>query len=326
MNGNEGSDDISGPRTETKVDKSTSGKGKRSSGAAEDAALFAPSSLFGHGRGGDMDVGVEGVDHSSSTTSLQHGRKRTNSLRQAAMAKMRERIVVTPPTVTTVTTTTNTPSLDDTPAPRSKHEDPAPIPSSQSEVPLNSRSTLSPLDQTQRRNSARSTSPTFSCPEGPYISTTDEDEAVSLHYPQASSSNSSLSHTLADSAMSTTRRRPHRTELRTTLAATPPPTDLDVEDDWDHSETEWWGWVILTATWIVFVVVMGSCFGVWSWAWDVGETPYAPPDLENDDTLPITGYYPALIVCTAVMSWVWVVVAWVGLKYFRHAKVVADDG
>ena len=69
---------------------------------------------------------------------------------------------------------------------------------------------------------------------------------------------------------------------------------------------------------------MGSCLGVWSWAWDVGETPYAPPDLEDDATLPITGYYPALIVCTAVTSWVWVVVAWVGMKYFRHAKVGVD--
>jgi len=70
---------------------------------------------------------------------------------------------------------------------------------------------------------------------------------------------------------------------------------------------------------------MGSCLGVWSWAWDVDETPYAPPDLEDDDTLPITGYYPALMVCTAVMAWVWVVVAWVGMKYFRHAKVGVDS-
>ena len=46
--------------------------------------------------------------------------------------------------------------------------------------------------------------------------------------------------------------------------------------------------------------------------------------LEDDATLPITGYYPALIVCTAVTSWVWVVVAWVGMKYFRHAKVGVD--
>ncbi|RAL07659.1 PIG-Y family protein [Aspergillus homomorphus CBS 101889] len=94
---------------------------------------------------------------------------------------------------------------------------------------------------------------------------------------------------------------------------------------WDYSETEWWGWIILIVTWLVFVVGMGSCFGVWSWAWDVGETPYAPPELEDDPTLPIVGYYPALIILTAVMSWVWVVVAWVGMKYFKHANISGED-
>jgi hypothetical protein len=89
----------------------------------------------------------------------------------------------------------------------------------------------------------------------------------------------------------------------------------------DYSVTEWWGWIILVSTWIVFVVGMGSCLGVWSWAWDVGETPYAPPELEDDPTLPIIGYYPALIAMTGVMAWVWVIVAWVGMKYFRHARV-----
>lgn len=94
---------------------------------------------------------------------------------------------------------------------------------------------------------------------------------------------------------------------------------------WDYSETEWWGWIILVVTWLVFVVGIGSCFEVWSWAWDVGETPYAPPELEDDPTLPIVGYYPALIILTAVMSWVWVVVAWVGMKYFKHANISGDD-
>lgn len=99
---------------------------------------------------------------------------------------------------------------------------------------------------------------------------------------------------------------------------------IAASEDWDYTETEWWGWVVLVVTWIVFVVGMGSCLDVWSWAWDVGETPYAPPELEDDPTLPIVGYYPALIVMTAVMSWVWVVVAWVGMKYFKHAKIQGD--
>lgn len=96
------------------------------------------------------------------------------------------------------------------------------------------------------------------------------------------------------------------------------------ETEWDYAETEWWGWVVLTVTWLVFVIGMGSCLDIWSWAWDVGRTPYAPPELEDDPTLPIVGYYPALIILTCVMAWVWVVVAWVGMKYFRHAKISGD--
>ena len=109
------------------------------------------------------------------------------------------------------------------------------------------------------------------------------------------------------------------------LATLPPSIPSSPPSEWDYSETRWWGWIILCVTWIVFVVGMGSCFGVWSWAWDVGETPYAPPELEDDPTLPIVGYYPALMVLTCVMAWVWVTVAWVGMKYFKHANISGDE-
>lgn len=92
-------------------------------------------------------------------------------------------------------------------------------------------------------------------------------------------------------------------------------------EPYSYTETEYWGWVILFATWLLFTVGMGSCLDIWSWAWDIGETPYAPPELEDDPTLPIVGYYPALIVLTGVVAWVWITVAWVGMKYFRHAKI-----
>ena len=110
------------------------------------------------------------------------------------------------------------------------------------------------------------------------------------------------------------------------------------DEDHDYGETERWGWVVLAVTWFVFVVGMGSCLNVWRWAWDVdvgtntdagvgaGTSSYAsaPSELENDPTLPIDGYYPALIILTCIMAWVWVVNAWIGMKYFRHAKISGD--
>lgn len=120
------------------------------------------------------------------------------------------------------------------------------------------------------------------------------------------------------------RRSDQRAKSPLSLSNLATPMTAGSEGDWDYSETEWWGWVVLVVTWLVFVVGMGSCFGVWSWAWDVGTTPYAPPELEDDPTLPIVGYYPALIILTCVMAWVWVVIAWIGMKYFRHARMSGD--
>ncbi|KAJ9632324.1 hypothetical protein H2203_000729 [Taxawa tesnikishii (nom. ined.)] len=164
-----------------------------------------------------------------------------------------------------------------------------------------------------------------------YASTTDEDEALTFNRPAAGHAAhmqnlkkppSSSSGSSCFPSVSQRRRSTH--QPRSPLSALP----MDAyapEEEWDYSETEWWGWVVLIVTWIVFVVGMGSCLEVWSWAWDVGQTPYAPPELEDDPTLPIVGYYPALIILTAVMAWVWVVVAWVGMKYFKHAKIQGDQ-
>ncbi len=170
-----------------------------------------------------------------------------------------------------------------------------------------------------------STSPTLT-----YTSTTDEDDILSLpkHLPtlrnEQNNSSGSDSYFPLHTGSLTRRRSAHKPTSPLSIGGLAANT-LPVPDaDWDYSETEWWGWVVLIVTWIVFVVGMGSCLGVWSWAWDVGETPYAPPELEDDPTLPIVGYYPALIILTAVMAWVWVVVAWVGMKYFRHAKISGD--
>jgi hypothetical protein len=153
-------------------------------------------------------------------------------------------------------------------------------------------------------------------------STTDEDgDAITLRARSSSGSYTGLATTIPSTSTPTSSRR-GRAAIPSVLPVVGGVSMRATESTaHDYRETEWWGWIILFVTWIVFVVGMGSCLGIWSWAWDVGETPYAPPEFEDDATLPIVGYYPALIVMTGVMAWVWVIVAWVGMKYFRHAKV-----
>ncbi|EGX51329.1 hypothetical protein AOL_s00054g399 [Orbilia oligospora ATCC 24927] len=95
----------------------------------------------------------------------------------------------------------------------------------------------------------------------------------------------------------------------------------------DYADTVWWGWVMLITTWVVFVVGMGSVLGIWDWAWYGSATNATTggglwgEDYDPDDDLPIPGYYPALVILTWVVAWVWVIIAWVGMKYFRHARV-----
>jgi hypothetical protein len=293
---------------------------------------------------GSMEDAEPAQGRSSLATALrQNGqaRRRKGSLRKAAMAKMRERsgslrkdrTSLKPPIITTTMSAT---SLDDDDNNNNNKNGSTPRRFSYENAPLNSssdsgwllpESTLShaPLAPSlEAPERPRLLASPITSPVGPYASTTDEDEALSFYRPPLSGSSNSL---YAMSAQDPTiqRRRSNRSDRRTSLTTVQTPADLEAEDEWDYSETEWWGWVVLVVTWIVFVVGMGSCLGVWSWAWDVGETPYAPPELEDDESLPITGYYPALMVCTAVMSWVWVVIAWVGMKYFRHSKMVGDD-
>lgn len=303
----------------------------RSKGVAKKPVLKLEGDNEGH-----MEDTEASQDRSSLATALrQNGqaRKRKGSLRKAAMAKMRERsgslrkdwTAVKPPIITT--TMSATPLNDDDTTPRHFSYENAPLNSSSDSGWLLPESTLSratlasSLEAPER---PRLLASPITSPVGPYASTTDEDETLSFFRPPLSGSSSTL-YGMSAQDPTMQRRRSNRSDRRTSLTTVQTPADLEVEDEWDYSETEWWGWVVLIATWIVFVVGMGSCLGVWSWAWDVGETPYAPPELEDDESLPITGYYPALMVCTAVMSWVWVVIAWVGMKYFRHSKMVGDD-
>ncbi|MCJ1486165.1 hypothetical protein MMC06_006341 [Schaereria dolodes] len=197
-------------------------------------------------------------------------------------------------------------------------------------IPLSTKPNI--LGNNARRDDIQPISGLVRSPTFGDTSTTDDDDMITfsrspasgliapiLKKPLSSGSDSYFPAQIPGLQRRRSTNKPH-SPLETT-----PIESVAVSEDWDYSNTEWWGWVVLVVTWVVFVVGMGSCFEVWSWAWDVGETPKAPPELEDDPTLPIVGYYPALIILTAVMAWVWVVVAWVGMKYFKHAKISGED-
>lgn len=191
-----------------------------------------------------------------------------------------------------------------------------PLTNSQTALPL--KTALVPTEVLSRKESTI-TEPRPLTRVGSTASTTDEDE---IHSSRGPSMNLPSQDSYFPPQPRNYRARPP--PLKSPLSSLAVSIQTP-EQEWDYSETAAWGWVLLGLTWIIFVVGMGSCFGVWSWAWDVGETPYAPPELEDDPTLPIVGYYPALIILTGVMAWVWVVVAWVGMKYFRHANISGDE-
>ncbi|RMZ13596.1 hypothetical protein D0862_02291 [Hortaea werneckii] len=172
-----------------------------------------------------------------------------------------------------------------------------------------------------------------------YTSTTDDDDVLTFDRPTVANTafgtapgypkplpQQSISYLEAPSShssrRSTKKRHPERSPLSRTLSASSLHFPNEPESPHDYSTTATYGYAILVVTWLTFAVGMGSCLDLWSWAWDVGETPYAPPELEDDPTLPIVGYYPALMVLVAgVVGWGWCLVAWVGVKYFRHAKI-----
>lgn len=285
------------------------------------------------------DRATTGRSAMSEALQTKSNRKRKGSLRKAVLGKARERkgSEKKSPLSSPKPPTTPPIAIDNTEAvetPRPSRDLPAPTPELPPRWPFR---TLSHVSVPSLRSSVASFEPISSAASiltSPTLQTDSTDDDAELHIPKL---------VAARQAQIPIKPRPdgdsyfptltvsnhvrHRSPLSGSSVSHSPAIDEDPtsSNEWDYTETASWGYAILTVTWIVFVVGMGSCFGVWSWAWDVGETPYAPPELEDDPTLPIVGYYPALLVLTCVMAWVWVVVAWVGMKYFRHADLRGDD-
>ncbi|KAK9463181.1 uncharacterized protein V1516DRAFT_663213 [Lipomyces oligophaga] len=108
------------------------------------------------------------------------------------------------------------------------------------------------------------------------------------------------------------------------------PMTEDYEDDYnltigDSHRTVMYGWIVLASTWAVFIIGIGSVFGVWNWVWApmvqllTGRSRLMIA-IDDETEFPVDEYYPAIVVLACVVAWIWCIVSWVGMKLFRHAK------
>lgn len=95
-----------------------------------------------------------------------------------------------------------------------------------------------------------------------------------------------------------------------------------------------WGWIILVSTWVLFIWGVGSMFGIWKAAYyyycfkvnnSQGSFTYPSAvryslSYEKETGYPISEYYPCLFFMIFIVSWVWCITSWMGLKFYRHTK------
>lgn len=84
----------------------------------------------------------------------------------------------------------------------------------------------------------------------------------------------------------------------------------------------WAGWLFLAATWTFVVVGLITVLDLWHFL--PPSTPSSPirsyEDFEDETGYPIPTYYPLIIVLLPAVLWVWSIVSWMGMKFFRHAR------
>lgn len=79
--------------------------------------------------------------------------------------------------------------------------------------------------------------------------------------------------------------------------------------------------VILTSTWAIVIVGLGSMFGLWKLllGYDSSAVRFVV-SYEKQTGYPISEYYACLIFMCFFVAWVWCLVSWMGMKFYRHTK------
>lgn len=97
-----------------------------------------------------------------------------------------------------------------------------------------------------------------------------------------------------------------------------------------------WGWLLLVSTWVIVILGIGAMLDLWVFLFpglaalpytlhltecpQTGLPHHGGASYEKETGVPIPGYYWCLVFMTGIAAWVWCVVSWMGMKFFRHTK------
>uniref|UniRef100_A0A060T9D0 ARAD1C37158p n=1 Tax=Blastobotrys adeninivorans TaxID=409370 RepID=A0A060T9D0_BLAAD len=81
------------------------------------------------------------------------------------------------------------------------------------------------------------------------------------------------------------------------------------------------GYLVTLASWTLLIIGVGFMYGLWSRVTGTYEPHTTNNHLFEDITgYPIRNYHVCLLILTGVVLWVWCIISWMGMKFFRHAK------
>lgn len=95
-----------------------------------------------------------------------------------------------------------------------------------------------------------------------------------------------------------------------------------IEMNLDPERMKFYGYLILTSTWIIFIISMNTFFEAWKFLLHPLSQTESMIDLYTYlyKGFTVLDDYVLKIWCIYVVIWWWAIISWCGMKLFRHSK------
>lgn len=106
--------------------------------------------------------------------------------------------------------------------------------------------------------------------------------------------------------------------------------EAELTQDEYLEKLEVFGYVIMVASWLLFVVSVGTIFDLWQWCFRLStfrlerirSFPLVGEIMKciEEQNMVIDNYYLLIFFLNFVILWIWAVASWISMKLFRHSK------